>query len=506
MDKFWLLIIVTGIYWLGCAAIGIFTFNRRVKKPADYFLAGRGLGGFVLSLAMMATVFSAWFILGHQGLTYAQGFSYIAHYAHIPLMAMISIVLFSRIWAVGRRFEFVTPSEMFGTYFNSEFIRILIVILAAFYAIPYVALQLRGAGYVFNVLSGGEVPAVQGAVVLGIVVILYVFLGGLKAAAITDTLQGILLWVGGFLLAMTAIYVLMDKSGDSGWLFQWSEGARAAGDSYITMPAAGNMWSWPYCISIAFATAGIYTSPAFCMWTFAAGSPRIFRFQGLFVMALAMGVMYFFFSPLIGVGGRSIIDHLANTDALTLELIFNHMGPIPFVITAVGILAAMNSTAAAYLANTSTILARDIYLRYINPSASPQKQVLMGRLMVLFIVCLAVIFSMSVLDYLVLLGTLATAFGLLMTPSLLAVAYMPGITRAGVISGIVGGIIAIILTYFVWRHPLGIHTGGWGFIANVVLCSIVSLNSNKVPKEQVAKFHGIWDKDIAAGSLETSSK
>jgi Na+/proline symporter len=103
---------------------------------------------------------------------------------------------------------------------------------------------------------------------------------------------------------------------------------------------------------------------------------------------------------------------------------------------------------------------------------------------------------MSVLDYLVLLGTLATAFGLLMTPSLLAVTYMPGITRAGVVSGLICGIIAIILTYFVWRHPMGIHTGGWGFIANVLACSIVSLCSSKVPKEQIAKFHGIWDKSV----------
>ncbi len=52
--------------------------------------------------------------------------------------------------------------------------------------------------------------------------------------------------------------------------------------------------------------------------------------------------------------------------------------------TSLGILAAMNSTAAGYLANTSTILARDVYCRYVNPEASPKKQILMGRAMVLF--------------------------------------------------------------------------------------------------------------------------
>jgi Na+/proline symporter len=114
---------------------------------------------------------------------------------------------------------------------------------------------------------------------------------------------------------------------------------------------------------------------------------------------------------------------------------------------------------------------------------------------------------MAVLDYLSMLGALATAFGLLMTPSLLAVTYMPGITRAGVISGIICGIVTVILTYFVWRHPLGIHTGGWGFIVNVTVCSIVSLCSAKVPKEQIAKFHGIWDKSaLTAGVLGNAGK
>lgn len=510
MSTFTLLVVCTAIYLIGCAAIGIWTSRVKVQKPSDFFLAGHSLGPIVLSLAMMATVFSAWFILGHQGLTWQLGFSYVAHYAHIPLMAMLGLLIFGRQWAISRRNGFITPSEMYGTYYDSEFIRVLVVIIAALYAIPYVALQLRGAGYVFNVLSGGQIDPVTGAIVLGIVVVLYVFMGGLKAAAITDTVQGILLYVGGALLAVTAVMVLSDMSQGSGFLAQWYKGIVAQGDSYITMPEAGKMWSWPYALTIAIATAGIYTSPSYTMLCFAASSPRIFKFQAFFIMALAMGFMYYIFSPLIGVGGKSIITKLANADALTLALIFDHMSPWMFVITALGILAAMNSTAAGYLANTSTILARDVYCRYINPAASPQRQVLMGRLMVLLIVLLAVIFSVSVLDYLVLLGTLATAFGMLMLPAILGITYMPGITRAGVTAGLVCGIIAVILTYFVWRHPLGIHTGGWGLIVNGTVCFIVSMFSVRPSLERIRQTHGIWDKsaveEIAAIEKQTTVK
>ncbi|MBZ4653954.1 MAG: sodium:solute symporter [Peptococcaceae bacterium] len=496
MDTFTLLIVCTALYLIGCAVIGIYTSRVKVTKPSDFFLAGHALGPIVLSLAMMATVFSAWFILGHQGLTWQLGFPYIAHYAHIPLMAMLGLLIFGRQWAVGKRNGFITPSEMYGTYYDSELIRILVVIIAALYAIPYVALQLRGAGYVFNTLSGGKIDPTTGAVVLGVVVILYVFLGGLKAAAITDTIQGILLYLGGALLAITAVMILSNMSQGSGVVAQWYKGIVAQGNSYITIPETGKIWSWPYILTIAIATAGIYTSPSYTMLTFAASSPKIFKFQAFFIMALAMGFMYYIFSPLIGVGGKSIITKLANSDALTLELIFNHMSPWMFVVTALGILAAMNSTAAGYLANTSTILARDVYCRYINPDASPQRQVLMGRLMVLVIVLLAVIFSVSVLDYLVLLGTLATAFGMLMLPAILGVTYLPRITRAGVTAGLICGMIAVFLTYFYWRHPLGIHTGGWGLIVNSIVCFVVSSYTEKPSLERIKQTHGIWDKAV----------
>lgn len=499
MNTFWLLMIVTAVYWLSCAGIGLLSFRVDVKKPSDYFLAGRGLGPVVLSLAMMATVFSAWFILGHQGMTYQNGFPYVAHFAHIPLMGLLGVCFFGRQWAIGRKFGLVTPSEMFGTYYGGELVRVLTVVIACLYAIPYVALQLRGAGYVFNVLSGHQIDPITGGAVLGIVVILYVFMGGLKAAALTDTMQGVLLLIGVTFLAITAVGVIVGLAPDKGFWWQWHEGFSRLDASYITLPEVGKIWSWPYIFTIAFATFGIYTSPSFTMWSFAASSPKVFKFQALFIQVGVMGFMYYIFTTSIGIGGRSILPELTNVDALSLELIFKYMSPVPFVITALGILAAMNSTAAAYMANTSTILARDVYTRYVNPSAHPRKQVLIGRIGVLFIVVLAVLFSSLVLDYLVLLGTLATAFGLLLFLPILGVTYIPGITRAGVNAGLICGIISVLLCYFVWRHPLGIHVGGWGWGVQIIVTAIVSLCSEKVPAERVRLFHGIWDKRIAEG-------
>ena len=60
-----------------------------------------------------------------------------------------------RQWMLSKKFGFVTTSEMFSTYFRSEIIRILIVVIALLFAIPFFALQLSFAGKLISVVSDG---------------------------------------------------------------------------------------------------------------------------------------------------------------------------------------------------------------------------------------------------------------------------------------------------------------------------------------------------------------
>jgi len=496
MDKFPLLVIATALYWIACLIIGVYASKTKVKKPSDYFLAGGGLGTIVVSFAMMATVFSAWFILGHQGSLWANGAKYLVHFIHIPLMGVMSAMLFPRIWAIARKNEYITMAEMYGSYWSSELLRVLVVIVGALYAVPYVALQLRGAGLTFEVLSGGKIPAAKGAIVLGIVVVLYVFLGGLKAAAITDTLQGALLVLASILLGATAVGAIMQLNPDISFFQAFGNGIKSAGDGYLTLGKLGEIWSWPYIATIAITTMGIYTSPPYMMLVASAKSPKVFKFQGFIIMTIVMGAMYYIFSALVGMGGRSIITKLASSDQLSLELVFNHMGAVPFLITSLGILAAMNSTAAGYLANTSTILSRDLYTRYINPNASAKKQVFVGRMMVLGIVAVSVVFSLVVLDYLVMIGTLATAFGIQLLPAMIGITFVRKISKTGINAGIICGSITVALTYFVWPHPLGIHQGGWGLLVNIICVVVGSILTQAPGKEALKKTHALFDKTV----------
>ena len=110
-------------------------------------------------------------------------------------------------------------------------------------------------------------------------------------------------------------------------------------------------------------------------------------------------------------------------------------------LLAVCALAAMQSTGAAYMSTAGAMLTRDLYKRYLNPTASHVTQKLFGRLGVAFIVIGGPGGGHDSRDALVLLGGLAVAFGFQMWPSLAAICWFPWITRQGATWGLAAGLI-----------------------------------------------------------------
>jgi hypothetical protein len=173
-------------------------------------------------------------------------------------------------------------------------------------------------------------------------------------------------------------------------------------------------------------------------------------------------------------------------------------------LLAVCALAAMQSTGAAYMSTAGGMLTRDLYKRYLNPTASHNTQKLFGRIGVAFIVGSALLVATYSADALVLLGGLAVAFGFQMWPSLAAVCWFPWITRQGATLGLAGGCLAVMFTEnfgasiagifgieLAWgRWPLTIHSAGWGMLFNASICIVVSaMTQNGTDMAHRMKYH-----------------
>ncbi len=522
----WLFVFVA-LYWAYCIFWGIKS-AQTAKTASDYFLAGRRLSMWVFVLAATATSFSGWTFMGHPGLVYRDGFQYAYASFYAITIPFTGVMFLKRQWMLGKRFGYVTPGEMLSDYFQGDAIRILTVMVALLFSIPYLGVQLGASGFLFNVLTDGLISVNLGMWVLSAVVLIYVASGGLRAVAYVDTLQCILLGLG---IIITG-FIALDMAG--GWT-SLNEGfaGMAASDvgkwgvtpdghnAYFAIPGViqftaglgketpvGGLWTGIMVLTYMFALMGIHSAPAFSMWAFGNKDPKPFAPQQVWASSCAIGFILFFFTAFQGMGAHLLGANPAVTDAglaivnalpdsiakkpdSLVPYYFNQIAETtPWLVglLAVCALAAMQSTGAAYMSTAGGMLTRDLYKRYLNPTASHDTQKLFGRLGVAFIVLSALLVATFSRDALVLLGGLAVAFGFQMWPSLMAVCWFPWITRQGATLGLAAGLIAVIFTEkfgasiagtvgidLPWgRWPWTIHSAGWGILFNMGTCLIVS--------------------------------
>ena len=187
----WLFIFVA-MYWSYCIFWGI-KGARQAKTASDYFIAGRTIPIWVFVLAATATSFSGWTFMGHPGLLYRDGFQYAYASFYAITIPFTGVVFLKRQWILGKRFGYITPGEMFADYFKSDSIRVLTVVVALVFSIPYLGVQLRASGFLFNVLTDGMLGVETGMWMLSAIVFIYVASGGLRAVAYVDTVQCVLL-------------------------------------------------------------------------------------------------------------------------------------------------------------------------------------------------------------------------------------------------------------------------------------------------------------------------
>ena len=538
----WLLVFV-GLYWSYCVFWGV-KGHLQAKTASDYFLAGRGISVWVFILAATATSFSGWTFMGHPGLIYRDGFPYAYASFYAITIPFTGVMFLKRQWMLGKRFGFVTPGEMLSEYFKSDFIRILVVLVALVFSVPYLGIQLRASGFLFNVLTDGMFSVNVGMWALSAVVFIYVATGGLKAVAYVDTMQCILL-AGGIMVI--GIITLVNIGGFGtlidgvAALSQIDEKLTPDGYShYIAIPgviqyvksgtqAVGGAWTGIMILSYMFALMGIQSAPAFTMWSFSNKSVTPFAPQQVWASAFGIGFILMSFTAIQGIG-----SHFLGADAAMLaahpELVNNVMGAglggedimatagkqgnlvpqliylmsdsAPWLVGLLSVcaLAAMQSTGAAYMSTAGGMLTRDLFKRFIMPNASHNLQKILGRAGVGVIVLAALLVATVSKDALVLLGGLAVAYGFQMWPALIAICWWPFLTRAGISYGLIAGLIAVTLTENIgadvfgitaWgRWPLTIHSAGWGIIFNLGLAIIISyFTQNKADMDHKMKFH-----------------
>jgi SSS family solute:Na+ symporter len=176
--------------------IGIFAFRKyeRQANAEEFFVAGRSLGPAVFLLSLFGTNMTAFTILGSAGHAFGNGILTFGLMASASAF-IIPLCLFlfgTRIWSLGRRFGFITPVQMFRDRWECGHIGTFIFVLQAALLVPYIIIGVMGGGTTISAISGGAVPYWAGGAIVALVVMSYVFLGGMRGTAFVNAFQTVL--------------------------------------------------------------------------------------------------------------------------------------------------------------------------------------------------------------------------------------------------------------------------------------------------------------------------
>jgi SSS family solute:Na+ symporter len=186
--------------------IGIFAFRRSRGQAEDYFLAGRALGPWVFLLSLFGTHMTAFAILGSSGHAFNFGIVTFGLMASSSAFVVPVCLLFlgTRLWAIGKKFGHITPVQIFRDRWECGHIGTTIFVLQAALLVPYIIIGVMGGGTTLNVISGGIVPFWAGGLLVALVVMSYVFFGGMRGTAWVNAFQTVLFLTFG-LIAVTVI-------------------------------------------------------------------------------------------------------------------------------------------------------------------------------------------------------------------------------------------------------------------------------------------------------------
>ncbi len=175
--------------------IGVFAFRgARGAGAEDYFLAGRSLGPMVFLLSLFGTNMTAFTILGSAGHAFSNGVLTFGLMASSSAL-IIPLTLFfvgTRLWALGRRHGFITPVQMFRDRWECGHIGTAIFAVQAALLVPYIVIGVMGGGTALRAISGGVVPYWLGGAIVALVVMGYVFFGGMRGTAWVNAFQTVL--------------------------------------------------------------------------------------------------------------------------------------------------------------------------------------------------------------------------------------------------------------------------------------------------------------------------
>jgi cation/acetate symporter len=500
----------------------------RAKDTTDYYAAGRSISRVGSGMAIASNWMSAASFLGMAALMYGAGYhglSYVVGWTGGYVLLLI--LMAGQI----RKYGKYTAADFIGDRYYSKTLRSLSAVIAILISISYCVGQFGGIGLMFKWVMG--INYGWAVVIGGTVVLAYTLISGMLGVTKNMQIQYIIIIIS-FIIPL---FILTFKF-DYFWLLpQIGYGSvvtdivtgvdssgflNSLGHQYAIVPSPEYAMPWDPSTGQTFFQ---WIAISFSLMIGTAGLPHVL--QRFYVVpkardarwSVVWGLFFicilYWSAPAYSAFGKILssspeVGKLAKDAIVVYTAQLGDINPLIVGLLAAGGVSAAFSTVSGLLVAGASAFSHDLYVRVINPNASPKMQLTVARIGT---VLMAAIVSIIALAKLALIAQLvAVAFslaGCTIFPLFLLGIWWSGSNRAGAKAGLIaGGVVSLIaLTYFIagktgstlpYHDFVSYYLGAWYFawigapiaiITNIVVSKITKETPLEIRKFLVEKVH-----------------
>ena len=476
------MIVITVIFaYLGLVLI-VGTVSHKFFRGTgeDYFVASRTIGPFVLLMSLFGTNMTAFSILGASGEAYHRGIGVFALMASSTALVAPCVFFFvgTRLWAIGKRHGYFTQVQYFRERWESEGFGLLLFVVIVALIVPYLLIGVMGGGITLHQITRGQIPQWLGGLLVCAVVFIYVCYGGVRGTAWANTFQTLVFMT----LGGATFFVIVHKVGG----FSASM-ARVAPDLLIQKAHIKPLELLTYtCIPLS---VGMF--PHIFMHWLTAKSAGTFRYP-VMLYPICIAIVWIP-SVLLGILGSVDVPGLKGPEAnsVLVQMIERHAPGVLAGLLGAGVFAAIMSSLDSQSLSIGSMFTHDIVRHYryhpdpAKEGLSEKGQVLLGRLFVFGILCIAYLLSLILNRSIFKLAVWSfTGFASLF-PIVIAALFWKRSTKYGALASVIS-VVALWIYFFIqgWNAP-GYTVGGTGVMpvsVIIVVSAVVMIIGSLITK------------------------
>lgn len=483
------------LYGLFYAAVTLYWARVAAGLNGDhrtFFSAGHTLSPWISALVLAGMSLSGWVVLVGAASIGRDGFGLPALLQAGIAFALPGVFFFKRVWLLGQHFRLSSVTELFRSYWESEFLVAVAAVVATIFAVAFAGMQLSAMSDLVVSMTDGAVGAPVAATLLGLVLTGYVVIGGMRAVGYLGAVQAVLAFAAvigfaGFAVTETGGFAALNAG-----LARLAADPSAAGKFIVTgvvqftagagrEAAAGHEGTALASFSLALALMGLQASPMALKLVLSTREPRGLAAGQTWVMAGAGGAVIALCMACLG--AASLVDPATGVGPLLTSL-----SPWFGAWLFIGLLAGVQLMAGLALLVAGEALVRHVYKPWFHGALTSRGSVTLTRVVVAVLALVSILMQQLTPVTLSMIGALALPLALQLWTPLLGMTWLRWLTRPAVITGVGFGIAGVLLTEpfgiavlsflgldLPWgRAPWTIHSAGWGIAANLAVTLLVS--------------------------------